>query len=153
MVDGVIFSQSRLEQKMHSVDFDPHTRSGKVVVNLSVFPIEHFDNVQVTQAGLGFVPQADHPKFPLHQEAAQKARKLADRALTSGRWDLLVLDEVCFAVSAGLVSDSQVVDLLRQAGQDICIVLTGRGATPNMIDLDRSQDQGHYHYPSMEVLK
>ena len=96
--------------------------------------LQRFDNVQVTQAGLGSVPPPDDPKFTQHQEAARDALALAGEAL-AGPWDMVVLDEICFAVSAGLLAESQVADLLGRARTDTCIVLTGRGATPGLIDL------------------
>jgi repressor of nif and glnA expression len=61
MVHRIVFSQSRLEQKMHMVDFDPRTRSGSVIVNLSVFPENRLADVistfgEVMDAGLAVAP-------------------------------------------------------------------------------------------------
>ena len=45
------------------------------------------------------------------------------------------MDEICFAVSAGLVTEPPVINLLQQTSRYLCIVLTGRQATPGLIDL------------------
>ena len=61
MPPEIIFSLSRIEQKMHQVDFDPHTRSGSVVVNLSIFKEKQLSDVistfkEVMDAGLAVAP-------------------------------------------------------------------------------------------------
>ena len=91
--------------------------------------------IDMRQMGLGFVPKPDHPKYPSHKEAAQKAFAVACEALQSGDWDLLIMDEICGTVSAGLVSEQQVLDALAASRDDINVVLTGRNATPAMIDV------------------
>ena len=91
--------------------------------------------IDIRQLGLGFVPKPDHPKYPAHKEAAQKAFATAVEAMQSGDWDLLILDEICGTVSAGLVSEQQVLDALKGSRDDLNIVLTGRNATPAMIEV------------------
>ncbi|MDP7163026.1 MAG: cob(I)yrinic acid a,c-diamide adenosyltransferase [Phycisphaerae bacterium] len=97
--------------------------------------LRRFENVEVTQAGLGFVPPPDDPQFPQHQQAAHEGLKLAAEAVSCGHWNLVILDEICFAVSAGLVTEPPVINLLQQTSRYLCIVLTGRQATPGLIDL------------------
>ena len=55
--------------------------------------------------------------------------------MASGQWDLIVLDEVNFAVSKGLVAESDVAAAVKRASSDTVIVLTGRGATAGLIEL------------------
>jgi len=61
MPAGITFSISRIEQKMCLVDFDPRTRSGNVVVNLTTFEQKRLDEVlstfrDVMDAGLAVAP-------------------------------------------------------------------------------------------------
>lgn len=90
--------------------------------------------IDMRQMGLGFVPKPNHPKYPDHKEAAQKAFTVAYEAMQSGEWDLLIMDEICGTVAAGLVTEQQVLDALAASRDDINIVLTGRNATPAMIE-------------------
>lgn len=90
--------------------------------------------IDMRQMGLGFVPKPNHPKYPAHKEAAQKAFTVACEAMQSGEWDLLIMDEICGTVAAGLVTERQVLDTLAASRDDINIVLTGRNATPAMIE-------------------
>jgi len=91
--------------------------------------------IDIRQMGLGFVPKPDHPKYPAHREAAQKAFAVAVQAMQSGDYDLLILDEICGAVTAGLVSEQQVLEAVAVFCDDLNIVLTGRNATMKMIEM------------------
>jgi cob(I)alamin adenosyltransferase len=91
--------------------------------------------IDIRQLGLGFVPKPDHPKYPAHREAAQKAFVMAAQAMQSGNYDLLILDEICGTVSAGLVSEQQVLEAVAVSRDDLNIVLTGRNATMKMIEM------------------
>ena len=89
--------------------------------------------IDMRQVGLGFVPKPNHPKYPAHKDAAQQAFATATAAMQSGDYDLLILDEICGSVSAGLVSEQQLLDALDASHDDLNIVLTGRNATEAMI--------------------
>jgi cob(I)alamin adenosyltransferase len=92
--------------------------------------------VEVRQAGLGFVPQSDDaPQFAAHRQAAAEGLRAVAEAMASGRYRVVILDEVCTAVARGLLDEASVVAALRQAPADGVIVLTGRGATPGLIAL------------------
>lgn len=93
----------------------------------------HLPGVEIVQAGLGFVPPDDAPAFARHRQAAERGLELAGRALASQPLDLLVLDEVCLAVARRLLNEDAVLALLRQRTRPVCIVLTGRGASPGLL--------------------
>ena len=94
----------------------------------------YLPGVEIVQAGLGFVPPEDTPAFACHREAAERGLELAGRALASQRLDLLVLDEVCLAISRCLLKEEAVLALLRQRIRPVCIVLTGRGAPTGLVE-------------------
>lgn len=68
-----------------------------------------------------------------HREAAEQGLASATEKL-SGRPFLLVMDEVLNAVSEGLLESEGVRELLGKRG-DTNIILTGRGATEDMVEL------------------
>lgn len=92
-----------------------------------------FPHVTIRQVGKGFVPKPDNPRYACHRTAALHGLNLAKEALQSGTYRLIVLDEICTAVSLGLLTEAQVAGLLDQSPADVAITLTGRGATDNMI--------------------
>ncbi|HTU03101.1 MAG TPA: cob(I)yrinic acid a,c-diamide adenosyltransferase [Candidatus Sulfotelmatobacter sp.] len=93
----------------------------------------HLPGVRITQTGLGFIPAQTAPAFRQHREAAARGLKLAAEALANEPLDLLVLDEVCLAVERGLLEEADVLAVLCQRTRPVCLVLTGRGATPGLL--------------------
>jgi cob(I)alamin adenosyltransferase len=59
----------------------------------------------------------------------EKARK----AMLSGRYEMVVLDEINVAVSLGLIAEDAVVDLLACRPASVEVILTGRGASERVI--------------------
>jgi cob(I)alamin adenosyltransferase len=92
-------------------------------------------NIDIRQTGLGFLPPAGDARRTAHRVAAQEGLQMAAEVIASGRFALVVLDEICLAVSQGLVEEQQVVALLEHAPPAMCLVLTGRRATPGLVDL------------------
>ncbi|MDX2495883.1 MAG: cob(I)yrinic acid a,c-diamide adenosyltransferase [Desulfuromusa sp.] len=91
--------------------------------------------IDIRLTGLGFVPKPGHPKYSAHREAAQQGFATASQAMQSGEYDLLILDEICGAVACGLIEEEQVLEAVKNARDDLNIVLTGRNATPAMIEM------------------
>jgi len=92
-------------------------------------------NVEIVQTGLGFLPPPADPKFAAHREAAERGLRLAREALASGRYQLVVLDEVCLAVARKLLGEEQVVEAVRHAAPGCSAVLTGRSCPPGLVAL------------------
>lgn len=95
--------------------------------------LKKFDGITFTQIGLGFLPKETSPDYQKHKDAAQKGLLLAAEAIESDKTNMIILDEICFAVSKGLVEEKELLDILAKADKDKCIVLTGRGATDGII--------------------
>ena len=92
-------------------------------------------HIEIHQVGLGFFPPADDPRFARHRKAAQDGLVKAAELIASRRFELVILDEICPAVAHGLIEERQVAELLAQTPPEMCLVLTGRGATPGLIVL------------------
>lgn len=92
------------------------------------------DGITIRQVGKGFVPPADSPTYPQHQQAAIDALNLAKQAVADRQHDLIVLDEICGAISLGLIPEAHVLELLAQVPSTMHLVLTGRGATDALIN-------------------
>jgi len=95
--------------------------------------IEKLSNIEIVQMGRGFVPPPEDERFAEHRAAAEAALAHAREVIASGDYEMVVLDEVCFAVSGGLVDQQQVLDVIKSAPPRMCLVLTGRGASEKLI--------------------
>jgi cob(I)alamin adenosyltransferase len=91
-------------------------------------------NTEIYQVGLGFLPPAEDASFANHRAAAQAGLQRAVEVLRSGRFAIIVLDEVCLAVARGLLEEQQVLELLAQVPPQTCLVLTGRYATAGLMN-------------------
>lgn len=50
-------------------------------------------------------------------------------------YDLMVLDEINISVRDGYLEEAQLLDLIKSKPENLELVLTGRGATPSVIEL------------------
>ena len=92
-------------------------------------------NVELYQGGKGFVGIVDD-KLPReeHEKAAAEALKLAESLMLSGKYDILILDELNVAVSLGLVKLGDVLALVDKKPPKMDVVITGRDARQELID-------------------
>jgi len=70
-----------------------------------------------------------------HRANAQDAVELVREKITSGGFDLMILDEINNAVKRGLVDLEQVLEIVRNKPPFMHMVLTGRNAPLELIDL------------------
>ncbi len=75
----------------------------------------------------------DKPE-PVDREMAQEALREARRVLTSGSYDVVILDEVNVALKYGLIELRDVLALIEEKPKHLELVLTGRYAPPEVIE-------------------
>ncbi len=94
------------------------------------------DFVEMEQVGEGFVGIVDDNKeFSVHQEAARKGLAYARDIIHSGIYDIVILDELNVAIDLGLVPLADAIDLIKSKPELLHIVITGRGAKPELIEI------------------
>jgi cob(I)alamin adenosyltransferase len=69
------------------------------------------------------------------REKAQEGLEFARRVLAEGRCDVVVLDEIFAALKYELISLEQLMALIRERPPQVELVLTGRGAPPEVIEV------------------
>lgn len=65
---------------------------------------------------------------------ARKAFGMAKEAVRGSDYDLVILDEINMAVYYGLVSVEELLQLMREKGPCVELVLTGRKAAPEVLE-------------------
>lgn len=97
------------------------------------FPVSSF---QILKTGLGFVGiMGDTLPREEHANAAEKGLALAKKEIESGKWDTVILDEVNNAVDLKFISAEQVLELINLTPSASHLILTGRNAPKEFIDL------------------
>lgn len=83
-------------------------------------------------------------KFVWEMNEAEKAQTAADQrsilnhafqTAYEGGCNLLILDEILGAISAGMIEEKEVIDFVKNKPENIELVLTGRGASSELIEL------------------
>lgn len=87
------------------------------------------------QLGIGFVTYKPKHPYEAHLQAAQAAWVQTKTEIISGNQDVLILDEINNALQLNLLSVREVVDALQGKPAALHVVLTGRGAPPELIEL------------------
>lgn len=92
-------------------------------------------NVEMYTLGKGFVGIIDDnlPRSE-HEKAAEETLKKAEELMLSGKYDILILDELNVAVSIGLLDIDDVLRFLDKKPELLDIVITGREADQKLID-------------------
>jgi len=65
---------------------------------------------------------------------ARQAFDFAREKIMSGRYDMVVLDELTYLVSYGMVGEAEVLDLIRHRPAGLHLVITGRDASEKLVD-------------------
>jgi cob(I)alamin adenosyltransferase len=91
---------------------------------------------EMIAAGKGFVGilDDDHPVGD-HQQAAKQALIIAREKLVSGLYDVLILDEINYAIKLNLLSEKDILDLIAARPQKTTLVLTGNYAPESVIQV------------------
>jgi cob(I)alamin adenosyltransferase len=85
--------------------------------------------------GRGFVKVGGAETDPEDLRMVELAWEEATTAILSGDWDLIVLDEINYAISYKMLDPERVADVLRRRPEMLHIILTGRSAHPLLVDL------------------
>ncbi len=86
--------------------------------------------------GKGFVGiRGDSLPFAEHAAAAAKALETARKKMRSGKYDVIILDEVNVALHLELLELADVVSLIREKPPDVHLLLSGRHAHEEVIRL------------------
>ena len=88
--------------------------------------------IQIKQCGLGFTSKGDLSE---HKKFAQETLKLAEKEILSDEWDLIILDEINYAVKFNLITEEEVLEVIKKRPPKLHLLLTGRDATEKIIEL------------------
>ncbi len=91
---------------------------------------------ELVAAGKGFVGIIDDNK-PIedHVNAAKEALQISKEKITSGKYDIIILDEINYAVNLKLISVDDVLELIKLKPKKTTLVLTGNYASEKVIEV------------------
>ena len=119
---GMILRAVGRGQSVHLAQFFKTGGSGEIAA------LEALPGVTVSHDGLGFVLGDPEP----HRQAVRRLWDAIGRREGAAA-HLLVLDEICIAVSKNFLGEAEVGAFLDRRSPDSVTVLTGRHATPGLV--------------------
>ena len=87
------------------------------------------------QMGRGFVKVGGAETDPEDVRMVEEAWSEAEKAIHSGQWDLVILDEINYAISYNMLDPAKVVAALKSKPEQVHVILTGRNAHPSIVEL------------------
>ncbi len=92
-------------------------------------------NFVLKPMGRGFVKVGGAETDPEDLRLVEAAWTEARAAIESGEWDMVVLDEINYAISYKMLDPEVVAEALRSKPEMVHVILTGRSAHPLLVDL------------------
>ena len=91
---------------------------------------------ELITAGKGFVGILDD-KSPReeHVKAANDTLAISKEKMVSGKFDVVILDEINYAIQLELLKLNDVIDMIKSKPADLDLVLTGNHAAKEIIEL------------------
>ncbi len=98
--------------------------------------VKQLQGVELISTGKGFCGIQGNPyPFEEHRANAQDAIRLVKEKIASGQFDILIMDEINNALQLKLVDLEQVLEILQAKPTLMHLILTGRDAHPQVIEL------------------
>jgi cob(I)alamin adenosyltransferase len=92
------------------------------------------DKFVMKQMGRGFVKVGGAETDPEDIRLVEEAWAEAEKAILAGEWDMVILDEINYAISYGMLDASKVVEALKRKPEMVHVILTGRNAHPSIVE-------------------
>lgn len=93
------------------------------------------DRFIMKQMGRGFVKVGAEKPDPEDVRMVEEAWAEGARAMQSGEWDLVILDEINYAISYGMLDAAKVAEALKNKPEMVHVILTGRNAHPAIVEI------------------
>jgi len=93
------------------------------------------DSFMMKQMGRGFVKVGGAETDPEDVRLVEEAWNEAAQAIYSGVWDLVILDEINYAISYKMLDPEKVIAVLEKKPEMVHVILTGRNAHPSIIEI------------------
>ena len=101
-----------------------------------------------------------YKKEPPGKKEIDKARRglaSAKAKMLNGKYDLIILDEVCVSIYFGLFSDEEILTFMKQKPENVELILTGRYCPDNLMDkadlVTEMKEIKHYYQDGINARK
>jgi cob(I)alamin adenosyltransferase len=93
-------------------------------------------NFELIAIGKGFVGIMDDTSTKEeHEKYALEALKICKEKIFSGKYNIVILDEVNYAINLGLIDVDEIIKLIKEKPDELDLVLTGNHVKDEIIEL------------------
>ncbi|MTI82087.1 MAG: cob(I)yrinic acid a,c-diamide adenosyltransferase [Firmicutes bacterium] len=92
------------------------------------------DGLELRQVGDGFIDFNDEEALEKQKLLAKEGLETLRQAIISDQYQMVVLDEINYAISYGLVDKEEVLDIIATKPAKMHMILTGRNAPKEIIE-------------------
>ena len=110
---------------------------------------------EMVAIGKGFVGIIDDksPKED-HQKVAKEAIRISNEKIQSRNYDIVILDEINYAVNLNLISVDDVLNIIKRKPKEVNLVLTGNYAKNEIIEIaDLVTEMKEIKHPFQQGIK
>lgn len=108
--------------------------SGEVLAAEQWPRLKNFAELSIEALGTGFVGiLGDSLPKSYHRQKAKKTLAKAEKIIKSKKWQVVILDEILRAIGENLLSENDVLRLIRLKPKDKHLILTGHRITPKIL--------------------
>ena len=90
-------------------------------------------------------------------DKARRGLAAAKAKMLSGRYDLIILDEICVSIYFRLFSDEEILTFMKQKPENVELILTGRYCPDNLMDkadlVTEMKEIKHYYQEGITARK
>ena len=91
---------------------------------------------EMIAVGKGFVGILDDKSTKEeHEIVANEALKISQEKINSGNYDIIILDEINYAVNLNLIKIEDVISLINSKPENVDLILTGNHAKSELIEI------------------
>jgi len=110
------------------------------------------DLMEIRALGRGFTWQSEDLNEDI--QSARDAWDLAKQVIASGKFKMVVLDELTYLITYGMVAEEDILNTFRNRPPELHIVVTGRDASPGLIELaDLVTEMNEIKHPFRNGIK
>ena len=110
------------------------------------------DLMEIRALGRGFTWKSEDLNEDI--QSARDAWDLAKQVIASGKFKMVVLDELTYLITYGMVPEEDILNTLRNRPPELHVVVTGRDASPGLIELaDLVTEMNEIKHPFRNGIK
>ena len=148
---GIVLRATGYEKKICMIQFIKGSwHYGEMVSSKKLEP-----NFEMIAVGKGFVGIIDdNSPREEHEKIAKEALKISESKIHSGDYDIIILDEINYAVNLDLIKIRDVIELIKSKPTGLDLILTGNHAKDEILELaDLVTEMREIKHPFQKGIK